>query len=185
MAAREQRALAHAQQDQRSGIGDCVVGDAAAVVPDLELEPAPMNPCGDGDARRASVARRVGQRLLDDAEHLRRPLGVEVQRLGARLEPAADAGAALEFFPRCRPTAGQSPAHLGPDSDKPAHEKLSDREYQILRFIAAGKSTRQIASDLSLSVKTVATYRARVLEKMKMKTAAELTSYAVRNHLAG
>jgi two-component system, NarL family, invasion response regulator UvrY len=47
-------------------------------------------------------------------------------------------------------------AHLGPDSEKPPHEKLSDREYQILRMIAAGKSTRDIATALSLSVKTVA-----------------------------
>jgi two-component system invasion response regulator UvrY len=75
-------------------------------------------------------------------------------------------------------------AHLGPDSEKPAHEKLSDREYQILRMIAAGKSTRGISTELSLSVKTVGIYRARVLEKMNMKSTAEVAAYVVRNRLA-
>ena len=74
-------------------------------------------------------------------------------------------------------------AHLGPESEKPAHERLSDREYQVLRLIAAGKSTRDIAAELTLSVKTVGTYRSRVLEKMKMHTAAELAAYAVRHRL--
>src|ERR1044072_995971 len=52
-------------------------------------------------------------------------------------------------------------AHLGPDEGKPAHERLSDREYQVLRLIAAGRSTRDISTQLSLSSKTVSTYRAR------------------------
>jgi len=75
-------------------------------------------------------------------------------------------------------------AHLGPDEEKPAHERLSDREYQVLRLIAAGRSTRDISAQLSLSSKTVSTYRARLLDKMGMKTSAELTAYAVRHHLA-
>ncbi len=75
-------------------------------------------------------------------------------------------------------------AHLGPESEKPAHERLSDREYQVLRLIAAGRSTREIAEELGLSIKTVGTYRSRVLEKMRMHTAAELAAYAVRHHLA-
>jgi DNA-binding NarL/FixJ family response regulator len=75
-------------------------------------------------------------------------------------------------------------AHLGPDAEKPIHERLSDREYQVLRLIAAGRSTRDISTQLSLSSKTVSTYRARLLEKMGMKTSAELMAYAVRHHLA-
>lgn len=75
-------------------------------------------------------------------------------------------------------------AHLGPDAEKPAHERLSDREYQVLRLIAAGRSTRDISTQLSLSSKTVSTYRARLLDKMGMKTSAELMAYAVRHHLA-
>jgi two-component system invasion response regulator UvrY len=75
-------------------------------------------------------------------------------------------------------------AHLGPDAEKPVHERLSDREYQVLRLIAAGRSTRDISTQLSLSSKTVSTYRARLLDKMGMKTSAELMAYAVRHHLA-
>lgn len=64
------------------------------------------------------------------------------------------------------------------------HERLSDREYQVFRRIAVGRTSREISAELALSVKTVATYRARVLEKMGMRTNAELVSYAVRNRLA-
>jgi two-component system, NarL family, invasion response regulator UvrY len=74
--------------------------------------------------------------------------------------------------------------YLAADSDRPLHEKLSDREYQVLRMIAAGKSTRDISADLALSVKTISTYRARIFEKMQMKSPAELAAYAVRNRLS-
>jgi two-component system invasion response regulator UvrY len=74
--------------------------------------------------------------------------------------------------------------HLTADADRPLHEKLSDREYQVLRMIAAGKSTRRISTELSLSVKTIGTYRARIFEKMQMKSPAELAAYAVRNRLS-
>lgn len=67
--------------------------------------------------------------------------------------------------------------------DKAPHEFLSDREYQTLLLIASGKTISQIAEELSLSVPTVSTYRARILEKTGMKTSAELTSYAIRNKL--
>ena len=73
---------------------------------------------------------------------------------------------------------------LHPDSDDRPHERLSDREYQVLRMIGSGKTVSEIATELVLSVKTVSTYRARVLEKMKMRTNAELTHYAVRHGLA-
>lgn len=62
---------------------------------------------------------------------------------------------------------------------------LSDREYQVLCLIASGKSVGQIAAELSLSAKTISTYRARILEKMGMKTNAELTHYAISNKLVG
>ncbi|NJD59725.1 MAG: DNA-binding response regulator [Anaerolineales bacterium] len=69
------------------------------------------------------------------------------------------------------------------DSDQPLHKALSDREYQVLCLIASGKEIREIASELSLSPKTVSTYRARILLKMDMRTNAELTHYAIQNHL--
>ena len=73
---------------------------------------------------------------------------------------------------------------LHPDREDRPHERLSDREYQVLRMIGGGKTVSEIATELTLSVKTVSTYRARVLEKMKMRTNAELTHYAVRHGLA-
>ena len=74
--------------------------------------------------------------------------------------------------------------HLAGDADAPLHEALSDREYQVMRMMATGKPTRQIASDLALSVKTVSTYRARIFEKMHMQSPAELAGYVVRNRLS-
>jgi len=72
---------------------------------------------------------------------------------------------------------------LYPDREERPHERLSDREYQVLRMIGRGKTVSEIAATLSLSVKTVSTYRARVLVKMEMRTNAELTHYAVRQGL--
>jgi len=68
-------------------------------------------------------------------------------------------------------------------SDKPPHENLSDREFQILCLIAKGESLKSIADELCISEKTVSTYRARILEKMKMSTNSDLTRYALENHL--
>jgi len=72
---------------------------------------------------------------------------------------------------------------LEADTDKPAYESLSDREYQVLRMIASGKTVKEIADELSLSMKTISTYRTRILEKLRMRTNAELTYYALANKL--
>jgi DNA-binding NarL/FixJ family response regulator len=72
---------------------------------------------------------------------------------------------------------------MEPRSENPPHEALSGREYEVLMLIASGKTTHDIANLLSLSDKTVSTYRARILEKMRMKTTVELIHYAVRNNL--
>ena len=69
------------------------------------------------------------------------------------------------------------------EDDQPLHKHLSDREYQVLCLIASGKEVKEISSELGLSAKTISTYRARLLEKMNMKTNAELTHYAVQNEL--
>ena len=74
-------------------------------------------------------------------------------------------------------------AQVGDDHALPVHETLSDREYQTLTLIASGKTVSDIAVELSLSVKTISEYRARLLVKMKLKNSAELTHYAIRNHL--
>ena len=69
------------------------------------------------------------------------------------------------------------------DSDRPAHEKLSDREYQTLCLMASGKTLTQIGEELNQSVKTVSVYRSRLLEKMNLKNNAELTHYALKHGL--
>lgn len=68
-------------------------------------------------------------------------------------------------------------------TEAPLHESLSDREFQTLTMIASGKTVTAIAKELSLSVKTISEYRARLLVKMKLKNSAELTHYAIKNHL--
>ncbi len=81
------------------------------------------------------------------------------------------------------PLAEKLAFNLDEDTKKEPHEMLSDREYQVLCMIASGKTASEIADQLSLSVKTISTYRGRILEKMKLKNNAELTNYAIKNHL--
>ena len=74
-------------------------------------------------------------------------------------------------------------AELGEDAERPPHEALSEREYHVLCLLASGKTVTQVAAEMSLSVKTISTYRARLLEKMRMKTNAEVTRYAIEHRL--
>lgn len=72
---------------------------------------------------------------------------------------------------------------LDADMEKPPHEALSNREYQVMLMLASGKTVGEIAEELCLSAKTISTYRTRIMEKMGMKKNAELTLYAVKNQL--
>lgn len=72
---------------------------------------------------------------------------------------------------------------IGEDREIALHETLSDREYQTLIMIASGKTVSDIATELTLSVKTISMYRSRLLQKMKLRHNAELTHYAIKNHL--
>lgn len=74
-------------------------------------------------------------------------------------------------------------SQLDDDVTKEQHELISDRELQVLKLIACGKTVSEMASELSLSVPTISTYRSRLLDKMKMKNNAELALYAINNHL--
>jgi two-component system, NarL family, invasion response regulator UvrY len=74
-------------------------------------------------------------------------------------------------------------SYLAIDVHTPPHERLSDREFLVLRLIASGKTPTAIAKELALSVKTISTYRMRILEKMNMANNAELTHYAIQNQL--
>ncbi|MFA6061021.1 MAG: response regulator transcription factor [Gallionella sp.] len=71
----------------------------------------------------------------------------------------------------------------GIDSEKLPHEMLSDREYQVLRLIGSGKTVSEVAKWLSLSVKTVSTYRSHILDKMNLRNNAELSLYVIQNGL--
>jgi two-component system invasion response regulator UvrY len=79
--------------------------------------------------------------------------------------------------------AEQLAAGLNDDAGVPIHEMLSGREFEVLRMIASGKTVSHIGDELHLSVTTVSTYRARILEKLHMSTTAELMHYAMQNHL--
>ena len=74
-------------------------------------------------------------------------------------------------------------ADLDHDFSKPLHGSLSDREYDVMLRIGSGKTVSEIAEEIQLSVKTISTYRARILEKMQMKNNAELTQYCMREKL--
>ena len=73
--------------------------------------------------------------------------------------------------------------NLETDTEKPLHEMLSDREYEVIIMIASGKTVKEIADKLSLSVKTISTHRVRALKKMGMKNNAEITYYAIKQGL--
>lgn len=74
--------------------------------------------------------------------------------------------------------------HFDTQQTVPLHEKLSDREFQILGLIGEGKTIKQIAEELSLSAPTVSTYRARILNKLEMKSSAELVRYSIENQIS-
>lgn len=72
---------------------------------------------------------------------------------------------------------------LNADKERPPHELLSDREFHVMKLLAAGKNITEIAASLSLSPTTISTYRSRIMEKMKMKANAELARYALEQGL--
>ncbi|HMZ53927.1 MAG TPA: response regulator transcription factor [Nitrospira sp.] len=74
-------------------------------------------------------------------------------------------------------------SNLDDHFEKPLHEQLSDREYQVMCLIAVGRSLKEIADDLCVGISTINTYRARILEKMQMRNNTELTHYAIENRL--
>lgn len=73
---------------------------------------------------------------------------------------------------------------LGEDSGRPPHDRLSDREFQVLRLLGSGRTVSDIAEELTLSVKTVSTYRSRLLDKLEMENTAQIIRYALEHDLA-
>ncbi len=79
--------------------------------------------------------------------------------------------------------AEQLAVDLDKDADRPLHRTLSDREYQVMRLIASGRTVKQISEELAISVSSVSTLRARILKKFNMKSNAEITHYAIKHDL--
>jgi two-component system, NarL family, invasion response regulator UvrY len=149
----------------RSGID--VLGDLKRVRPKLPVLVLSMHP-EDQYGKRVLKAGARGYMNKDSApEELIKAIR-KVLAGGRYVSPALAEKLALE---------------LNEDFGRPRHETLSDREFEVLRMIASGKTVSRIADELHLSVTTVSTYRARILEKMNMTTNAELMHYALRNHL--
>jgi two-component system, NarL family, invasion response regulator UvrY len=121
------------------------------------------------------------------SQFARRALGAGALGYLTKDSPPEEFVTAIEHARSGRRYIGTEPSRdlLRWKADAPAlpHESLSDREYQVLRLLGAGRSVSEIARALDLSVKTVSTYRARVLEKLGMRGTAELMRYAIENSL--
>ena len=145
---------------------------------------------GGLDTLRDLKARRPDLPVLILSMHPDDQLGVRAMRAGAdgyltKADPPEELASAIREVLAGRKYVSPSLAQklavaVQADSDRPAHESLSDREYQVFLMIAAGRMPSQIAQELSLSVKTIGTYRERILEKMNLRSNGELIQYAVR-----
>jgi two-component system invasion response regulator UvrY len=154
-----------------------------------------------------SLGERSGLEVLRELKQIRQTLGVLIlsmhseEQYARRAFKSGAAGYITKDSPReelviAAHKVMQGGRYVGPaiaerlaegldkDTEQPLHRALSNREFEVMCLIASGKSVGEIASLLSLSDKTISTYRARVLEKMGMKTTAEIMHYAIRNKLA-
>lgn len=152
-----------------------------------------MPGCGGLDALREIRRLRPNLPVLVLSMHSEEQFAVRSIRAGAsgyvcKMTGAAEVVAALRKVLTGKKYVSASLAEtlataLDHESSRPAHEALSDREFQVMCRIASGKTVSQIAAEVSLSVKTISTYRSRVLEKMNMRSNAELTRYAIQQGL--
>ena len=143
-----------------------LIKEVRRVRPELPTLVLSMHPASQF-ARRALSAGAIGY-LTKDSELEEFVSAIEHARRGRHYVSRDTA----DFLVR-RPT----------DYDGTPHDMLSDREYQVLRMLGSGRTISDIARDLGLSVKTVSTYRARVLQKLGMRTNVELMRYAIENQL--
>jgi two-component system invasion response regulator UvrY len=147
---------------------------------------------GGTDLIRALKDEQPRLRILVYSMHPEEQFGVRALRAGADGYLAKDAPA--EEIPKAVRTVLGGERYISArlaailaqtvtGESRPSHHLLSDREDQILRAIAAGKSAAEIAGELSISTKTVSTYRSRILEKLNLRTNADLIRYAIENQL--
>ena len=139
-----------------------------------------------GDLRRLRPSARIMVISVHPPQHFaRRALAVGALGYLEKSAPPEEMVKAVTQVLAGRPyaPAGGAEASLKGGTKGMRHEVLSDREYQVLRMIGMGKTVSEIAAELALSVKTVSTYRARILEKMELRTTAELMHYVIDNGL--
>ena len=183
--------------------GESVFGEASTAPEALQLA---RNQDWDVALLDLSLGERSGLEVLKELKQIRPALRVLIlsmhseEQYARRAFKAGAAGYITKDSPRAElikainkvAAGGRYVSHslaeglvidLERGSDRPPHETLSDREFEVMRLIASGKTVGEIASLLSLSDSTISTYRARILEKMGMKTNAELTHYAIKNNL--
>jgi len=187
--------------EDQSGV--LLFGEASSVVEALQLA---NEQYWDVAVLDLSLGDRSGLELLKELKQIRPALRVLIltmhseEQYARRAFKAGAAGYITKDSPRAELIEAvqkvmQGERYLSPalvehlivdleaDSKRPPHETLSNREFEVMRLIASGKTVGQIAELLSLSDKTVSTYRARILEKTGMKTNAELIHYAIKNKL--
>jgi DNA-binding NarL/FixJ family response regulator len=139
-----------------------------------------------GDLRRLRPAAHIMVVSVHPPQHFaRRALAVGALGYLEKNAPPEEMVKAVTQVLAGRPYAPPSAAEgsKGAAAKGLRHEALSDREYQVLRMIGMGKTVSEIAAELALSVKTVSTYRARILEKMDLRTTAELMHYVIDHGL--
>ena len=145
------------------------------------------------DTLRAAAPREAGAAGPDAVGLRRRP--VRGEPFARRRVRISEQGSGVDQLVGAIRTVVQGRKYVSPslaqiladgvsgDGDKPLHAELSQREFQIFCKLASGAAVSKIADELNLSVKTVSTYRTRILEKMAMKSNADLTYYAIKNGL--
>jgi len=157
---------------------------------DVALLDLSMPGRGGLDALKEIHARKPRLPVLVHSHHAEQQYAIRAIRAGARGYVTKDSApeelvrAVREVVAGRRymtaTVAAQIASAIASDPAKEPHETLSDRELQVLRMMALGKSVRDIAAELGLSDKTISTYRTRVLEKLELKTTADLMRYALR-----
>jgi len=146
-----------------------VLGEVASTCPDLPVVVLSMHP-EERYAVRSLRAGAAGYVVKDAAP----------EQLVAAVRKALDGGTYVSH--RLGERLADS-LKAGDEADAPPHEALSDREHQVMLLLAVGRTATEIAEELSLSVKTVSTYRTRIMRKMRMRSNAELARYAFEKSL--
>lgn len=177
-------------QFEESSTGEEAVAQAERMSFDLVILDISMPRRGGMDALKEIVQRRPALPVLVLSQHAEVQYAIRALRAGAAgyitkqsapEELVRAAGKALQGGKYVSSSLAEHFAdRLSSGDGEPLHQALSDRELQVLRMLAQGKSVKDIAEELSLSEKTVSTYRTRLLEKLSLRTTAELMRYALR-----